>query len=635
MYRDLNRYKMFTRRTLVVGGGQLVLLSALAGRMYYLQVIDSARYRMLAEENRINLRLLPPPRGRIVDRSGLPLAVNERNYRVVIVPEQTPDVKDTLDKLDAIIPLSDDERRRILDEVGRKRSFVPVNVRENLSWEQVARIEVNAPDLPGVMIDVSHNRHYPFGEVAAHVLGYVAAVSASELTGDPLLELPNFRIGKNGVEKAQDLRLRGKAGNSEVEVNAIGRVIRELSRKEGRPGEDVALAIDMRLQAFVQGRLARQQGASAVAMDVHTGEVLAMASTPSFDPNAFSKGISAEEWRALAADARGPLTNKAISGQYAPGSTFKMMVALAALEAGTASPEREVFCRGYVKLGDLTFHCWKKSGHGRVDMYKGIQQSCDVYFYDVARRTGVDRIAAMARRFGLGRVLGIDLPGERPGLIPTRDWKLATLGSRWQLGETLVTGIGQGFVLTTPLQLAVMTARLVNGGRAVKPLLVRAAGGPAEPADARARRAIPAFPEIGVGKASLRFIAKTMAAVTNTRRGTAFKARIVEREMAMGGKTGTSQVRRITEAERQSGALKDKERPWRERDHALFVGYAPVHDPRYAAAVVVEHGGSGARVAAPIVRDILVETQRRDPSRKSGSGPYARAATGSVAAARR
>ncbi len=635
MYRDLKRYKMFTRRTLVVGGGQLVLLSALAGRMYYLQVIDSARYRMLAEENRINLRLLPPPRGRIVDRSGLPLAVNERNYRVVIVPEQTPDVEDTLDKLDAIIPLSDDERRRILDEVGRKRSFVPVNVRENLSWEQVARIEVNAPDLPGVMIDVSHNRHYPFGEVAAHVLGYVAAVSASELTGDPLLELPNFRIGKNGVEKAQDLRLRGKAGNSEVEVNAIGRVIRELSRKEGRPGEDVALAIDMRLQAFVQGRLARQQGASAVAMDVHTGEVLAMASTPSFDPNAFSKGISAEEWRALAADARGPLTNKAISGQYAPGSTFKMMVALAALEAGTASPEHEVFCRGYVKLGDLTFHCWKKSGHGRVDMYKGIQQSCDVYFYDVARRTGVDRIAAMARRFGLGRVLGIGLPGERPGLIPTRDWKLATLGSRWQLGETLVIGIGQGFVLTTPLQLAVMTARLVNGGRAVKPLLVRAAGGPAEPADARARRAVPAFPEIGVGKASLRFIAKAMAAVTNTRRGTAFKARIVEREMAMGGKTGTSQVRRITEAERQSGALKDKERPWRERDHALFVGYAPVHDPRYAAAVVVEHGGSGARVAAPIVRDILVETQRRDPSRKSGSGPYARAATGSVAAARR
>ncbi|MEE8279426.1 MAG: penicillin-binding protein 2, partial [Alphaproteobacteria bacterium] len=396
MYRDLNRYKLFTRRALVVGGGQLALLTALGGRMYYLQVVDSARYRVLAEDNRINLRLLAPPRGRIVDRSGLVLAGNERNYRVVIVPEQTPDVEETLDKLDAIIPLSDDERRTILGKVERKRSFVPVNVRENLSWEQVARIEVNAPDLPGVMIDVSHNRHYPFGEAAAHMLGYVAAVSEKELTGDALLELPNFRIGKNGIEKAQDLKLRGKAGSSAVEVNAIGRVVRELSRRDGQPGDDVVLTIDMGLQAFVHGRLAGLQSASAVVMDVHTGEVPAMASTPSFDPNVFTNGVGAEEWRALTADARGPLTNKAIAGQYAPGSTFKMMVALAALEAGIASPKHEVFCTGSVKLGNMRFHCWKKYGHGRVDMYKGIQQSCDVFFYDLARRTGVDRIAAMA-----------------------------------------------------------------------------------------------------------------------------------------------------------------------------------------------------------------------------------------------
>ncbi len=635
MYRDLNRYKLFTRRALVVGGGQLALLTALGGRMYYLQVVDSARYRVLAEDNRINLRLLAPPRGRIVDRSGLVLAGNERNYRVVIIPEQTPDVEETLDKLDAIIPLSDDERRTILGKVERKRSFVPVNVRENLSWEQVARIEVNAPDLPGVMIDVSHNRHYPFGEAAAHMLGYVAAVSEKELTGDALLELPDFRIGKNGIEKAQDLKLRGKAGSSAVEVNAIGRVVRELSRRDGQPGDDVALTIDMGLQAFVHGRLAGMQSASAVVMDVHTGEVPAMTSTPSFDPNVFTNGVSAEEWRALTADARGPLINKAIAGQYAPGSTFKMMVALAALEAGIASPKHEVFCTGSVKLGNMRFHCWKKYGHGRVDMYKGIQQSCDVFFYDLARRTGVDRIAAMAGRFGLGRVLGVDLPGERPGLIPTRDWKLATLGEPWQLGETLVTGIGQGFVLTTPLQLAVMTARLVNGGRAVKPSLVRAVGGQAGPAETPASPETPAFPEIGVRKASLTFIRKVMAAVTNTRRGTAYRARIVEREMAMGGKTGTSQVRRITEGERDAGMLKNEEKPWRERDHALFVGYAPLHDPRYAAAVVVEHGGGGARVAAPVVRDILAETQRRDPSRKSGAQRYAGAATGSVAAARR
>ena len=625
MYRDRSRYKMFTRRALVLSGGKVVLLSALAARMYYLQVIESARYRVLAEENRINLRLLPPPRGRIVDRFGVELAVNEQSYRVVIVPEQTTDVGETLDKLGAIIPLSDYERRRVRHDIKRRRGFFPITVRENLVWDEVAKIEVNAPDLPGVMIDVGQSRRYPYGEAAAHLLGYVAAVSEAELTGEPLLTIPDFRVGKDGIEKVHDLRLRGKAGASEVEVNAIGRVIRELARREGQPGDEVTLSIDMALQKFVFDRLGDESG-SVVVMDVHSGEVLALASTPSFDPNAFTKGITTAYWRELIANPRAPLTNKAVSGQYAPGSAIKMMVALAALEGGILTPDHKVFCKGYVQLGNARFHCWKKYGHGHTDMYKGIQQSCDVFFYDVARRTGVDRIAAMAARFGLGQLLDVGLPGERPGLFPTRDWKLANIGVPWQLGETLIAGIGQGFMLSTPLQLAVMAARLANGGRAVKPTLVRSVrrAGEVETADAGTAAEPPDFPEIKVGKASLAFITGAMNAVTNTPKGTAYRARIKEPGMAMAGKTGTSQVRRISMSERQSGLIKNKKKPWIERDHAVFVGFAPVHDPRYAVAVLVEHGGGGSKVAAPIARDVLLETQRRDPSGVSGLQRFAR-----------
>ncbi len=623
MYRDRSRYKMFTRRALMLSGGQAVLLSALATRMYYLQVIESARYQVLAEENRINLRLLLPSRGRIVDRFGVELAVNEKSYRVVIVSEQTKDVEETLDKLGAIISLSDYERRRVRHEIKRRRSFFPITVRENLVWDEVAKIEVNAPDLPGVMIDVGQSRRYPYAAAAAHLLGYVAAVSEAELTGEPLLALPEFRVGKDGIEKVHDLRLRGKAGASEVEVNAIGRAIRELARREGQPGDEVVLSIDMALQKFAYDRLG-DESASVVVMDVHSGEVLALVSTPSFDPNAFTKGITTAYWRELTANLRAPLTNKAVTGQYAPGSAIKMVVALAALEGGILTPDHKVFCKGYTELGNARFHCWKKYGHGHTDMYKGIQQSCDVFFYDVARRTGVDRIAAMAERFGLGQLLDIGLPGERRGLFPTRDWKLANKGVPWQLGETLVAGIGQGFVSSTPLQLAVMTARLANGGRAVKPTLVRSVrrAGEVETADTGAEP--PDFPEIKIGKASLEFITGTMNAVTNTPRGTAYRARIKEPGMAMAGKTGTSQVRRISMSERQSGLIKNEQKPWIERDHAVFVGFAPVDDPRYAVAVVVEHGGGGSKVAAPIARDVLLETQRRDPSGVSGPQRFAR-----------
>jgi len=607
MHRDADGAKLIGRRALLLGGAQAVLLATLVGRLYYLQVVQASKYATLADQNRINIRLLPPPRGRILDRHGAPLAVNQQNYRVLVVAEQTDDLSDTLDALTNIVPIGDRDRARIIREAQRHPSFVPVMVRENLSWEDMSRIEINTPDLPGVLIDVGQTRSYPLDQLGAHFLGYVSAVSESDLqgSGDPLLELPGFRIGKAGVEKVYDLALRGKGGTSQVEVNAVGRVIRELSRDEGQPGADLTLAIDLELQRFAVERLG-EESAAAVVMDAHTGEVLVMASTPGFDPNAFNRGLTGDEWKDLTTNPRAPLTNKAIAGQYAPGSTFKLMTALAALESGSITPDTKVFCPGQWSIGNATFHCWKKGGHGTLDLLGGIKNSCDVYFYETARRTGFERIAEMAKRFGLGAPTGLDLPGERPGLIPNKAWKAATLGQPWYPGETPVNGIGQGYVTVTPLQLAVMTARIANGGYAVTPYL-----GHATLAGSKlvARKSAD-WPDIGVSAASLGMIRRGMFMVVNEPGGTAYSERIADPAMAMAGKTGSAQVRRITAHEHELH-IKQEQLPWKERDNALFVAFAPVAAPRYAVAVCVEHGVHGASAAGPIARDMLIATQRR------------------------
>jgi penicillin-binding protein 2 len=617
---DQIQTKQFSRRVAVLVGGKVALLAALVGRMYYLQVVQSEKYQTLAEDNRINLRLLPPPRGRILDRFGVPLAVNRQNYHVVVVREEAVDIGATLDLLGQIISLGDEDKRRILHESERKRAFVPITVRENLTWEEFSRVEVNTPDLPGVRTEVGQSRYYPYGEALAHSVGYVAAVSDKELDGDPLLELPDFRIGKAGVEKVYDAELRGSAGTSQIEVNARGRVIRELARDEGEPGKDVALSIDLELQKFLIDRIAQERSAAAVLMDSHSGEVLAMGSTPGFDPNEFNDGLSATRWKDLTSDVLSPLTNKATSGQYAPGSTFKVAVALAALESGAADPSTKVSCQGVIEFGDATFHCWKHEGHGVLDMHGGIKNSCDVYFYEMARRTGIDKIAEMATRLGFGGLTGIDLTGERPGLIPTREWKKATIGQSWTQGETLITGIGQGFVLATPLQLAVMLARVTSGGRAIVPRVRRAV-------DAGVVQAAATQGEtrsLGISPASLQVVLSGMNAVVNEQGGTAYRARIAQAGWEMGGKSGSAQVRRITLSEREHKKIRPEDKPWRERDNALFIAFAPVHAPRYVCSVLVEHGGSGAGAAAPIARDLLTEAQRRDPLGAEPNEPVVR-----------
>lgn len=607
MNRDTERHRALTRRTVLLGGLKAALASTLVGRMYYLEVVESDRYKMLAEENRISLRLVAPSRGLIVDRFGVPLAVNHQNFRVVMVAERSQNLETTFDLLSRIVALSDLDRRRIQREIQRKRRFVPVTVKDNLTWDQVAMLELNTLDLPGVSIEVGEIRHYLHTDATAHILGYVGAVSEKELTGDPVLSLPGFRIGKAGIERHHDKALRGVAGTIQLEVNAVGRVIRELSHTDGQPGREITLTIDIELQKLAQARIAAEQSAAVVLMDVHSGGIYAMASTPGFDPNQFSTGIDAATWKAMINNPTSPLTNKAIAGQYAPGSTFKMMVAMAALENGAINLWHKSFCPGYMTLGNHRFHCWKKGGHGTVGLIDSLAQSCDVFFYDCARRLGVDRLAEMCQRFGLGQTMGIDLPGERPGLIPTRAWKEALFKSAWQQGESLVAGIGQGYVLTTPLQLAVMTARLVNGGYAVKPHLTR------QIKQVRAEQT--QWPSLGLHKQYLDAVVEGMNQVTMSQRGTAHKMRITEPGFEMGGKTGTAQVRRISVSERATGVIKNEDRPWKERDHALFVGHAPIHAPRYAISVLVEHGGGGSKAAAPIARDLLLECQKRDPAK--------------------
>jgi len=613
--QEVSRQKVFGRRAAVLGGFKLLLLGAVGSRLYYLQVVENQRYGLMAEENRINIQLVPPPRGKITDRFGRLLARNRKNYRVLLTTEKI-DLEATLDDLSRIVPLTQRERTRIIREAKRKRGFVPIEVKDYLTWEQVSQIEVNAIDLPGVQIDAGLTRDFPQADAAAHIVGYVAAVSERDQDEDrdPLLQLPGFKIGKSGVERTYDLDLRGSAGTRQVEVNARGRILQELTREPGTPGKQLVLTVDMDLQRYCLNQLAQHKSASAVVMDIHTGDLLALASWPTYDPNVFSRGITNQEWQSLSNNDLAPLINKAMSGLYSPGSVFKMAVAMALLENGI-DPLEHVNCIGHVEEGTGKFHCWKRHGHGRMDMRDAIVQSCDSYFYVMGRRIGIDKIAAMANRLGYGERTGLDLPNEAGGTIPTKAWKRAELDQPWVAGETLVAAIGQGYVLTTPLQNAVMVSRLVNGGRAVVPHIAQGLID-----EENVIRRLPTdWPGLDIPPEHFRLIREAMDRVVLDRRGTAYGARILEPGMAMGGKTGTAQVRRITARERETGVRKNEELAWKERDHALFVGYGPLPDPRYTVSVVVEHGGGGSSVAAPIVRDIMSETLRRDPSRRDGA----------------
>ncbi len=594
-------HRSISRRAALLGGAQLLFMGGLAARMQFLQVDQADQFRLLAEENRINIRLIPPSRGEVFDRNGVRLAQNAPSYRIVIVREDAGDVDATLTRLSQIITLDTETIDRVKDELRRSAPFLPVTIASDVTWEDISRVSVNAPALPGVTPEVGLSRVYPQGSDFAHVLGYVGPVSDYDLSKiddpEPVLMIPRFQIGKVGVETKLEPLLRGKAGAKRVEVNASGRVMRELDRREGIPGSDLQLSIDAKLQGYVQARL-DGESASAVVMDCDTGDLLACASAPTFDPNLFVRGISSKDYATLTSNKYRPLASKTVQGVYPPGSTFKMITALAGLEAGIIGPDDTAYCPGHLEVSGRRFHCWKRAGHGWVDLETSLKRSCDVYYYDLAIKVGIENISAMARKFGLGIRHDVPMSAVAKGLAPTMDWKSQTYGQSWRVGDTVNVSIGQGFMLTSPMQLAVMTARIATG-RSVEPRLVKSVNGVEEPSRAGE--------PIGVSEINMRRMRRAMYEVVNNRRGTAYGSRIIEETMRMAGKTGTSQVRNITAAERRAGVIRNEDLPWERRDHALFVNFAPYDNPKYAVAVIVEHGGGGSKAAAPIARDITLQ----------------------------
>ena len=595
------RQGTFQRRAFVLGGSFGLGLLALGGRLAHLQLLDANRYKMLSEHNQFQFLLTPPPRGLILDRHGIVLASNRPDFRLLLAKDGHIDIDSTLANLVTLVPMDDARLKRLRADIDAAPSKAPVALVEDMTWEEFSRINVRAPELPGVTADMGEVRVYPFAGAFAHVIGYVAKVNAKDVTktgpnAEPILLNPGFRIGKQGVEKAFDIDLRGRAGARKVEVDVKGRVVRH------DPAGDIAAtpgtAIQLTLDADIQNRgleIFGEESGAAVMMDCRSGDILCLLSAPSFDANRFVKGLTTVEYQALSAYDRKPLFDKALSATYPPGSTFKTMVALAALKNGI-DPETKRVCRGSWAYGNRLWHC--DSAHGAVNMHNAIKSSCDIYFYQTALAVGPEKIADMARHFGLGEVFDIGIPGQHAGLVPDAAYKRRHFPKDpvWHPGETPSFGIGQGYLNLNPLQLCVMAARLANGSTALQPRLIHAIGGVVQPSGAQA-------PPLAVPKAHIDLVRGAMASVVNDPGGTAYaniRTHLNLGSLKMAGKTGTAQAHSYGTGSRKTGNL-----AWSLKDHAWFIAFAPYDDPRYALSVLVEHGGFGAAAAAPKAAELM------------------------------
>lgn len=586
----------FSRRMMLVGGAQAVFGGALVARLGYLSVAQNAHYRLLSESNRVQLIVVPPRRGWIVDRANKPIAINRSDFRVDIIPEQLERPTETLRLLTRLLTLTPDDVGRIIKELKAARGYQPVQVAEDVPYDQYAAVTVRLPEMPGVQPMRGFSRYYPTGPAVGHLVGYVGTANAKEYEAEknPLLITPGFKIGKEGLEKTLEQKMRGQPGGQRVELTARGKLIRELTPKPDRSGETVQLSIDAGLQEYAARRLGEESG-SCTVIDCLTGDILCLASMPAYDPNSFSDGIGSTEWQMLSQDERRPLNNKVLSALYPPGSTIKPMNALALLAHGV-DPDENVHCPGGYRLGNRFFRCLGR--HGTVNMRRAIAKSCNTYFYAMGNRVGYDAIAPMARRLGLGQKFDLPVVSQSFGTVPDSAWKQRRYEDNrqlierpdWTRSDTLNASIGQGFLIVNPLQLAVMSARIASG-RDLQPSLVGVRTKPA--------------PLLGIPQEHLDAVRGGMWEVVNGD-GTAGASRLQLPGIEMGGKTGTAQVRKITGGQRgQSGE-------WRYRDHGLFVCFAPTANPRYAASVVIEHGLGGARAAAPVAKDVLTYLFNRE-----------------------
>ena len=588
-FTSVHQSLTFSRRMALLAGGQAAVGALLVGRLSWLAVAENQRYQLLSESNRVQLIPVPPRRGWIVDRNGKPIAINRSSFRVDIIPQQLVDGQKVVAELSELLQLPPDEVERITRELKESRGFQPVSVAENVPYEQYAAITVRLPDLPGIAASRGFTRSYPAGSAVGQLIGYVGVASAKEYEKEdknPLLLIPGVKLGKEGLEKTLEKQLRGEPGGQRVEVTARGKLVKELDPKPDRSGHTVQLTIDSDLHTYAARRIGDQSG-SIVVLDVRTGDVLAMPSMPSFNPNNFSDGISSNEWKMLSQDDHLPLVDKVLEGLYPSGSTIKPLMALALLKAGV-DPKRIVVCNRAYPLGNHVFHCDQR--HGPVNMEDAVVKSCDIYFYDTCRRVGVNAFAPLIKQMGFGEKFELPFDFQRFGTVPDPSWMQRRYHREWQTYDTINMSIGQGNVLINPMQLAIAAARLASG-RAVKPRLL--ASDPVREA-----------PMLGLDPEHLEFVRRAMGGVVD--HGTAAASKLPLDNIKMAGKTGTAQVRRITMAERAGGVIANESLNWKMRDHSLFVGFAPVENPRYAAAAIIEHGGFGAQVAAPLVRDTLL-----------------------------
>ena len=620
------RQGVFHRRTFLLGGFIGVGALALTGRLLQLQVAEAARYQSLSSSNQFRFRLIPPPRGRVLDRNGVEIASNRPDFRLLIRKDEVDDAEGAIDAVSLLTPVTPLRKKQVLRELEITPRAVPVAVTNDLTWTEFTRINARLPELPGITADMGESRVYPFGGAFAHVIGYVSKVSQTDLDRarktsksgqlDPLLLHPGFRIGKSGVEQALDAELRGKPGGQKIEVDSVGRVMREDPAGDVKPiaGSDVVLTLDADVQSRALETFGEESGA-AVVIDVRNGDVLCLLSAPSFDPNRFVSGVAEAEYRALHDYDHQPLLDKALGGLYPPGSTFKTMTALAALESGLVSEHDRIQCSGQFFYGGRYFHCWKHGGHGSVDMTSAIKSSCDVYFYQMALRIGPDRIAAVADAFGLGHTFDLGIQGQRKGTVPSTAWKKKVFAKTpanqtWFPGESLSYGIGQGALQVNALQLAVMTARLANGRKALLPRLIKSVGGKERPRGDD-------FGDLAIDPRKIEIVRAAMQAVANDVGGTAFKvSQLNLGDIKMAGKTGSAQVHGYGNT---GGGAKDRDttnKAWRQRDHGLFVAFAPYDDPRYAISVILEHGLHGTN-AAPKAVEIMKVALLKDPDMRS------------------
>jgi len=600
------------RRMFILAAAKVIILGGIVSRLFFLQIKENKKYLTLSDKNRIREWKLPPVRGDFKDFFGNTIAGNFEAYQLHLIPEQVDDFRYTITRIKNILELTDKQFQKILKKKKEIKPWETLIVADNLSWKNFSRINNNLYDLNGVKPIISISRSYPFKENYTHILGYVSQANEKDIISNEIIKetfVQGLKVGKTGLEKSFEDKLIGSNSIERYEVNAYGRRISQLAFQEGDKGETIKLTVDSEVQKLAN-ELLKDKAGSICVMDIFTGHIIAMHSSPSFDPNSFVFGISQDEWQLIRNNPMKPLINKSIAGNYSPGSTIKPIVALSALENDIIGSKFTINCKGHkhpLELYGQSYHCWKKEGHGYVSLREAMKQSCDTYFYEVARRLGVDKLSETAKKFGLGKeVFGNLFFNEKKGLVPNTVWKKNALGKNWLLGETVITGIGQGYIQTTPIQLCLMTAQIANGGHKIYPQLVL---------DNKNKKE-DKFKSLIKQKRNLKLIQDAMFSSTNEVRGTSFKSRIDDPKYQFAGKTGTAQVKRITKEDRELD-LETSEIPYEERDHALYIAFGPYKNPRYALSVLVEHGGSGSSVAAPIAKKMFKKIIDRHEIRKN------------------